>query len=179
MEFATVDFVNFWQWKEQLSNNQGLSRTNQIQAFAYWHYNPFLLLAGPRSSKITLLLLGIIFIHLYCFNWCLAHLFVGEILDGLILLTKRGDSIYSCGKLKDLEEVMDSHALTFNPFILFHFLKVVLIRDNSSYHIMMSYHRSLANYVKKGYNIARWTLFRFETEILDLSTEQPSILVTD
>ncbi|KAM7440967.1 hypothetical protein ABFA07_009953 [Porites harrisoni] len=33
-----------------------------------------------------------------------AHLFVGEILDGLILLTKRGDSIYSCGKLKDLEE---------------------------------------------------------------------------
>ena len=45
--------------------------------------------------------------------------------------------------------------LHFNPFILFHFLKVVLIRDNSSYHIMMSYHRSLANYVKKGYNNAR------------------------
>lgn len=33
-----------------------------------------------------------------------AHLFVGEVLDGLILLTKRGDSIHSCGKLKDLDE---------------------------------------------------------------------------
>ena len=73
---------------------------------------------------------------------------MGEILDGLILLTKRGDSIYSYGKLKDLEEVMDS---PFYSFILFHFLKVVW----SSYHIMMSYQRSSANDVKKGYNNAR------------------------
>ena len=36
-----------------------------------------------------------------------AHLFVGEVLDGLILLTKRGDSIHSCGKLKGLDEVID------------------------------------------------------------------------
>lgn len=173
-----MQICNCWLWQLLAVKGttkqwlKGLSRTYQIQAFGYWHNKPFLLFTGPGSLKITLLLFGIIFIHLYRFNWCLAHLFVGEILDGLILLTKRGDSIYSCGKLKDLEEVMDS---PFYSCILFHFLKVVW----SSYHIMMSYQRSSANDVKKGYNNVRWRLFRFETEILDLSTEQPSILVTD
>lgn len=32
------------------------------------------------------------------------HLFVGAILDGVIVLTKRGDSIYSCGNLQDLTQ---------------------------------------------------------------------------
>ena len=36
----------------------------------------------------------------------LAHLLVGDILDGLIVLTKRGNSIYSCGNLKDLHQVI-------------------------------------------------------------------------
>ena len=30
---------------------------------------------------------------------------MGEVLDGLIVLTKRGDLIYSCGRLKGLNQV--------------------------------------------------------------------------
>ncbi|XP_078349552.1 uncharacterized protein LOC144634476 [Oculina patagonica] len=40
-----------------------------------------------------------------------AHLLVGDVLDGLIVLTKRGDSIYSCGKLKDLNQKFYSQFL--------------------------------------------------------------------
>ena len=49
---------------------------------------------------------------------------MGDILDGLILLTKRGDSIYSCGKLKDLEEVMDSHA----SYIFIHLFYFIFLK---------------------------------------------------
>ncbi|KAJ7384787.1 hypothetical protein OS493_020379 [Desmophyllum pertusum] len=40
-----------------------------------------------------------------------AHLLVGDVLDGLTVLTKRGDSIYSCGKLKDLDQKFYSQFL--------------------------------------------------------------------
>ena len=58
---------------------------------------------------------------------------MGEILDGLILLTKRGDSIYSCGKLKDLEEVMDSHAPTFLSIYFISFFKSCIDQGQFSY----------------------------------------------
>ena len=34
-----------------------------------------------------------------------AHLLVGDVLDGVIVLTKQGDSIFSCGNVKDLDQV--------------------------------------------------------------------------
>jgi len=40
-----------------------------------------------------------------------ANLLVGDILDGLIVLTKRANSIYSCGNLKDLHQKFYSQFL--------------------------------------------------------------------
>ncbi|XP_068682059.1 uncharacterized protein [Montipora capricornis] len=40
-----------------------------------------------------------------------AHLTVGDMLDGFILVTRRGDCIYSWGKLEDLDETYFSQFL--------------------------------------------------------------------
>ena len=46
------------------------------------------------------------------------HLFVGTILDGVIVLTKRGDSIYSCGNLQDLTQVKVAMCGLFTQILL-------------------------------------------------------------
>ena len=56
--------------------------------------------------EFRVLVVSVLKLSKFNFVQRLAHLLVGDILDGLIVLTKRGNSIYSCGNLEDLHQVI-------------------------------------------------------------------------
>ena len=79
-----------------------------FKKFGLWDPHPLGISNDNHGVNIDIFWYRYFFFHQVV--WYLpspAHLAVGTILDGLILLSKRGDCIYSCGKLKELDEVLN------------------------------------------------------------------------